>query len=609
MVRSKRLEEYFSGQFDGRIRVVVLLILIVFGFLLYNFWKVQLLNGDWYAELAHNNRVRKVVIPAPRGNIYDSKGVILADNRPSYDVEVIIEDIPTAQREQIANILTDILDMPREEVIHKIKVSRRVPYVQEKIKRDVSIAQLTKISEIREQLPGITIRPVPIRDYRFGAHAAHILGYIGKLSSSEYEQFKDDGYHIQDDIGKMGIEKTMEQYLKGIHGGMQVQVDNRGYTDKVLSIKEPQAGANVYLTIDHHLQSHIENIMKDNDGAAVVVDPRNGDILALVSIPGFDPNVFVNPLTQAQIQDLFHGEEKVLLNKAIRGGYPPGSTFKMLIAIAAMENGGLGVSDRYFCNGVFALGGYKFHCWFSGGHGHLNVIEALRYSCNVFFYNLGSKIIGIHDIHEWCDLFGFGKKTGIMLDGEEPGINPDNEWKKKRFGEPWYPGDTVNLSIGQGYMIVTPIQLAMYVAALANGGTLYKPRLVDKVVANTGQIIKTFPHDKGTKIPLSEETWKVIFQGMVDVVQHRYGTGRNAQVEGIPVAGKTGTIQLGTPANRRNHAWFVGCAPSDNPQIAVAVLVEDARSGGSDAAPIAASIIDFYFHNQQGMIQYKEEVE
>ncbi|RJP57496.1 MAG: penicillin-binding protein 2 [Candidatus Auribacter fodinae] len=599
MVRNKRVEEYFSGQFEGRIKFIVFLIICVFGFLLYNFWRVQLLNGEWYSELARNNRVRKVVIPAPRGSVYDAKGIILADNRPSYDVEVVVEDIPSDKKEDIANRLSKILDMPETAILQTIKLSRRVPYVQEKVKRDVTMEQVTQIEEIRDYLPGITIRPVPVRDYRFGNHAAHILGYIGKLTAREYELLKGDGYYIQDSIGKMGIERTMEEFLKGEHGGMQVQVDSKGYTDEILGIREPNPGNNVYLTIDHYLQNHIEGLMKDNDGAAVVINPKNGDVLAMASFPDFDPNIFIRQTSKEDLKHIFSGEKNVLMNKAIRGGYPPGSTFKMLIAIAALEDGGLTVGDKYFCNGSFDFGQFIFHCWFRGGHGSVNISEALRYSCNVFFYNLGHKILGVHDIHEWSHNFGFGEKTGLLLDGEIAGINPSNEWKKQRFGEPWYPGDTINLCIGQGYMLVTPLQLAMYVAALANGGTLYRPRLVDKIVSNSGRILKTFPIEKHRQIDMSEDTWRIIYHAMEEVVQHRYGTGMKARVEGIPVAGKTGTIQLGTPENRRHHAWFVGFAPSDDPQIAVVVLMEDARSGGTDAAPIASKIIEFYLSNGQ----------
>lgn len=605
MVRTRRAEEHFIGQFEGRIKFLVFGIVICFAFLWLSFWKVQIIRGEWFTELARNNRVRKITIPAPRGHIYDRKGVILADNRPSFDVEVIIEDIPKNQKDEIAAKLASVLELPEERILNKIQISRRVPYVPEKIVRDISIEQLTRIQEQREDFPGITIQPVPVRDYRFGPHASHVLGYIGKLSSNEYARLKDDGYFIQDTIGKMGVEYKFEQYLKGEHGGMQVQVDNRGYTDDILGVKEPVPGNNVYLTIDHHLQLFVESLMVDQTGAVVVMDVRTGDVLALASFPEYDPNVFIKPVSSEIITELFQSEHKYLINKTIREVYPPGSTFKMLVALSAMESGGLNVADKYFCNGSFQMGGFTWHCWHRAGHGWVNVIEAIRYSCNVFFYNLGQKVVGVHQIHDWADRFGFGKKTGIMLDREASGVNPDKTWKRGRVKLPWYPGDTINLSIGQGFMLVTPLQLTTYIAAIANGGEVLRPRLVDKVVSNTGEVIQSYPPVVRNKIDISENAYEVVVEGMEEVVQHQYGTGKKAAVEDVPVSGKTGTIQMGTRDNRIHHAWFSGFAPSDNPQIAFVVLIEHGTSGGTDAAPLAGKIVDFYFNNQPQSIAQK----
>lgn len=601
MARSKRIEPYFLDKFEGRTKFLIVAIICAFGFLIFNFWQVQVMQGKWFLELSLNNRVRKLLITAPRGTIYDSKGVILADTRPSFDVEVIIEDIPKQHKDEIAATLGAILNMPKETVLSKIQISHLVPYVPEKIKTDIDIAQVTKIEELTDKFPGITIRPVPVRAYRFGSHVSHVLGYIGKLSPDEYKILKEDGYSLNDVIGKMGIEKTMESYLKGTHGGMQVQVDHRGYTDKILGIKEPVPGNNVYLTIDHHLQEKVESIMKDKTGAVIVIDPRNGNALTMASFPQFDPNIFVKPTNSNTIHDLFTDEKKYLVNKAIRGRYPAGSTFKMLVATAGLETGGLNLATRYSCNGKFFFGILKFRCWFPSGHGAVNVVEALRYSCNVFFYNLGHRLLGVNDIHMWADRFGFGEKTGIELDYEDTGINPSNEWKKMTHGEPWYPGDTINLSIGQGYILITPLQLACYGCALATGGILMKPRIVDKIVSCDGKIIKSFPTVTRSKIKMSPETIKIIQQGMTEVVQHRYGTGIKARVPGITVAGKTGTIQMGYKNGKQiTHGWFLGVAPMESPEIVVVVLVEHALSGGSVAAPLASEIMKFYFKNRPG---------
>ena len=610
MVRTYRAEKHFIGQFEGRIKFLVLAIICAFLFLILILYKIQIIQGDWFQELARNNRVRKLVIPAPRGNIYDRKGVILADNRPSFNVEVIIEDVPKNKKDEIADNLSSILEIPKERILKKINLSRRVPYVPEIIVRDIDIETVSKIQEHREQFPGINIHPIPLREYKFKAHASHVIGYIGKISSSEYQKKRDSGYDINDYIGKMGIEKITEDYLKGTHGGMQVQVDNRGYLDKVLGVKEPVPGNHVYLTIDHHLQEYVERLLPEslaaisessNDtpessGAIIVMNVKNGNILAMASLPNFDPNLFVKPTSPKIITELFQSERKYLINKSIREVYPPGSTYKMLIGIAALESGGLTVADKYFCNGNFEFGKFTFHCWYRAGHGKLSIIEALRYSCNVFFYNVGSKILGIQQIHHWNDDFGFGQKTGIDLDGEEKGVNPGVKWKKKKFNLPWYPGDTVNISIGQGYMLVTPVQLACYVSAIANEGTLFKPNLIDKIVSNNGTVIKSYKPVIRKKIDISPQTIKIIKQGMKEVVQHQYGTGQKARVKNVLVSGKTGTIQMGTPSNRIHHAWFTGFAPSDDPEIAFVILVEHGTSGGTYAAPIASKIVDYYFN-------------
>ena len=255
------------------------------------------------------------------------------------------------------------------------------------------------------------------------------------------------------------------------------------------------------------------------------------------------------------------------------------------------------MADKYYCSGGFDLGKFTFHCWFRGGHGHLTILEAIRYSCNVFFYNLGHKVLGVRDIHHWCDEFGFGKKTGIDLDREITGVNPSNAWKRKTIGEPWYPGDTINLCIGQGYILVTPLQLACYVTAIANGGKLFRPKIIDKIVSNTGKVIKSYTSEIRSEIKISSNTLKIVQQGMKEVVQHKYGTGIKARVKGHDSSGKTGTIQMGTADNRIHHAWFMGYTPSDKPEISVVILIENADSGGTDAAPIAKDIFKYYYDN------------
>jgi len=605
MARYRQADEYFTNLFEGRIKVLIIIILFSYGILIFKFWKVQIAEGDVYKGFALNNRIRSVIIQPPRGKIFDSEGNILADNRPSFDVEVMIEDVPNDKKEEISQGLSEILNIPQKSILKTINLSRRVPYVPEKIARDIDICQLTEIQETREKFPGINVQAIPVRDYKKGKFASHILGYIGKISPSEYTQLKEKGYYIQDYIGRMGIENVMEGYLKGEHGGMQIQVDSRGYTDKILGSKDPVPGSDIYLTIDSALQEKVESVMQDKSGAIIVMDPRNGNVLALSSTPSFDPNIFVKPTQSAQINKIFSSKKKYLINRAIREQYPPGSTFKVLVAITALEKGTLSTRDYYFCNGKFYLGSLVFKCWYKYGHGNVNIIDAIRYSCNVFFYNVGHRL-KVKDIHKWADQFGFGKKTGIDLDKEIEGVNPSNEWKKRNIGESWYPGDTINLSIGQGYMLITPIQLACYLCAIANGGLLYKPRLIDKIVSTSGEIIATNPVKVNNKINMSDKNYKIIRQGMAEVVESRYGTGSKARVKGFTASGKTGTIQMGFKENQINHAWFMGFAPNEAPEIAIVIFIENAVSGGTDAAPIAGEILDFYLYKRGKNIAKKD---
>jgi len=605
MTKYRQADEYFANLFEGRIKILIIIILVFYGTLIFRFWKVQVVEGDIYKEFALNNRIRSVIIQPPRGKIFDSEGAVLADNRPGFDVEVIIEDVPVDKKEQISEGLSEILNISQSTILKTIRLSRRVPYVPEKIARDINICQLTELQETREKFPGINVQAIPVRDYKRGKFASHILGYIGKLSPSEYAQLKEQGYNIQDYIGRMGIEAVMEPYLKGVHGGMQIQVDSRGYTDKVLGVKDPVPGADVYLTIDSALQEKVESLMQDRSGAIIVMDPRNGNVLAMSSTPSFDPNIFVKPTPIILLNKIFSSSKKYLINRAIREQYPPGSTFKLLIGISALEKGTLSNRDYYFCNGKFYLGSLVFKCWYKYGHGNVNIIDAIRYSCNVFFYNVGHRL-KVKDIHKWADQFGFGKQTGIDLDREIPGVNPSNEWKKMNIGESWYPGDTINLSIGQGYMLITPLQLACYLCAIANGGYLYKPRLIDKIVSNNGEVIEKKPVKLNNKINLSEKTYKLIRQGMAEVVESRYGTGSKARIKGFTASGKTGTIQMGFKENQVNHAWFMGFAPNEAPEIAVVIFIENAVSGGTDAAPIAGEIFDFYLYKRGRFIAKKE---
>ncbi|MEJ2745897.1 MAG: penicillin-binding transpeptidase domain-containing protein, partial [bacterium] len=393
---------------------------------------------------------------------------------------------------------------------------------------------------------------------------------------------------------KTGVEKRYERFLAGRAGEEGIQVDNRGYLDKVLYRQEAEEGCALQITLDLKTQQAAESILVDGGGAVVALDPRNGDVLAMASGPAYDPNAFVPPVDNETVRELISSPAHPLINRAMRGLYPPGSTFKPIVALAALESGVIGKNTTFECTGLFTLGRHPYKCWLARGHRRVNVVDAMMFSCNVFFYNTGLRT-GREEIVRMASAFGMDEPTGIDLPGEKAGVLPSDDWLEKMGIKRWNPGDSVVMAIGQGYLSVTPLREAVMIAAIANGGKLYKPRVVSQVLSSLGDVVERNEPQIVREIPLREEDLALVREGLTRVVGSRYGTGQKARLSGVTMAGKTGTVQVGPEGNRKNHAWFVGYAPCDEPRIAVAVFLEGKESGGFFAAPAAKKVFAAYF--------------
>ena len=578
---------------DARLRILAIFLVIWGGVIVATLWYMQVVKGEKYQERAVRNRVRLVRISAPRGTIFDRNGVVLADNRPSFDV--VINPTEVADRERLIATLSSILNLSPERLNRRLDTFRDRPFEPVRLAADIGIVAATILEEKGPELPGVDVQVNPIRSYPYGEVPVHLLGYVGQISPRELVKLKDSGYRAQDDIGKMGVEEAYDRYLRGEPGAEQLQVDARGYRDKVLSHKEPRPGDDIYLTLDIRAQEILEELLEEWNGAAVAMDPRNGDLLALVSHPSFDPNLLIRPVWKEDAERVFSDPEAPLMNRALSGEYPPGSPFKLVMALTALSSRVSTPKTTFDCRGVFLLGESTFRCWLPGGHGELDLQQAIKHSCNIYFYNLGLEV-GVERISKMARAIGLGERSGLEIRGESGGLIPDRAWKKKIIGESWYTGDTVNLSIGQGYLLVTPLQMASMGCIIANRGTLYQPRIVKRMISPEGEIIKEFEPVIRKKLDVPEEIWSELLSGMVRVVNEEHGTGRAAAHPVITVAGKSGTVQVGTPPEYGKHAWFLALAPADNPEVVLAIILEDAESGPRDAAPLAGEFMRRYFN-------------
>ncbi len=422
-----------------------------------------------------------------------------------------------------------------------------------------------------------------MRDYLYGNVLSHVAGYLGKISEEELERFRPYGYRIKDLVGKDGIEKFYNDYLRGTNGGLQVEVDNKGRQLGLLAVKEPRAGKALYLSIDIGLQKFCDSVLADKKGAIIVMDPFTGEIFALVSHPSFDPNVFARPGNAKEVSALLNNSTDFpMLNRAISGTYAPGSVFKIVVAASALDTGKFSDKDTFSCKGVLTVGNRPFRCWRQKGHGTLTILGAMKYSCNVFFYQLGL-LCGADTIARYAFKLGLGKPVGVDLPGEASGFVPTPSWKRKKLGAPWFKGETANYAIGQGYLLVTPIQIVRLVAAIANGGRLVRPFIVSRI--EDVDLYHAESRDTGIK----KDTLRILKECLRGVVNEPHGTGLYARSKNIVVAGKTGTAQ--NPKGI-SHAWFAGFAPFEDPKVCVVVFIEHGGKGGLDPARFAKQIIE-----------------
>lgn len=578
-----------APRLDLRLNLAFSVIVALGGVLLVSLWYMQVVRGEEYQRQATTNRIRLIRLSAPRGIIYDRHGEILADNRPGFDVVVNLPEVE--DRSRLAERLSGILDIPPARIENRLRIFRERPFEPVTVASDIGILKATVLEEMNPELNGVQVVVNPVRNYPAGPGLAHLLGYVGQISSRELDRLAEHGYRAQDDIGKVGVEAEYDSDLRGEAGGKQVQVTARGFRDRVLSRRSPRPGNNLHLTIDLKAQNLLQELMEGYRGAAVALDPRSGDILAMVSQPSFNPNLMVRPVDEEYVTRLFSSPVSPVLNRAIAGEYPPGSVFKLVVALAALEDGGVPYSRTYECPGVLVLGSARFRCWREEGHGRLDMYEAIKRSCNVYFYRLALEL-GVDRIERAARRLGLGQRVG--LSGERPGLIPGREWKRSAVGESWYPGDTVNLSIGQGYVTMTPIQAAWLGAVIARRGDSPPPRLVSAITSPTGARLGEFPPLPGAGIRLSERVREDVLKGMKAVVSEPGGTARAIRDPAVPIAGKTGTAQAPGPPDTRPHSWFLGLAPADEPEVVVAVILEHAGRGSEHAAPLAGKFLAGY---------------
>lgn len=607
-----RLAAGVDSSIVNRLIFIAVVIVLTFVVFVLRLFQLQVIEGEDLGNRARRNSVRTVYLEAPRGDIVDRFGRELATTRPAFGVHVMPAEM--RERELTFAALGSLLDRDAGELAQRVGApTGRRRFQPVRIAEDLPYGSRNRVESHLYALPGVFTDVSPRRYYVGGSLAAHVLGYTGEIQVAQLEKRAFADYRSGDVIGQAGVESRFESTLRGRAGGRNVVVDVAGRVDEVLDEVEATPGGTVVLTIDRDLQRAAEEAFlpdviggDEKRGAVVVLDPRNGDVLALVSRPTFDPNSFAGGIDSATWKELTASEGRPIQNRALAGQYPPGSTYKAFVAAAGLEEGAIDPEDRVFCPGTFKYGRRTYRCWKRGGHGSVNLHEALARSCDVFFYQLGLKL-GIDRMAFFSNGFHLGRKTGIALGTEAPGIVPTEAWKVRRFGEVWMKGETVSASIGQGYNLTTPLQLAVAYAAIANGGTVFKPRILLRQVGPDGTVQQGPEPESLGRVPVSPEHLAIITRALEAVVHEVGGTGGRARIPGVRVAGKTGTAQVirleatehleeeEIPFQFRDHGWFAAFAPVEAPEIVVVALSEHGGHGGSAAGPIVKAVLSRYF--------------
>jgi len=600
-----------SQAFLTRAIVAGMLVLAAVLVLVWRMVQLQVVDHEHFTTLSRENRVKVLPLPPTRGLIYDRRGVLLAQNRPAYSLEITPEQVEDLQT--TIDGLSRVIEIGEEDLERFWQLRKRKRrFDSVPIRVNLSQDETAQFAVHRHRFPGVDIKAQLLRHYPHDIKTTHVLGYVGRVSQRDMEQIDVSNYSGTSHIGKNGVEKTYESALHGVVGLEQVEVNAAGRKVRTLSQEPPEPGVDVHLHLDIGLQEVAMKAFGENNGAAVAIDPNNGAVLAFVSQPGYDPNLFVEGISTKNYKALQQDDNRPLYNRALRGQYPPGSTVKPFMGLAGLERNAIQYDSSVYCPGYFRLPGntHRYRDWKKSGHGSMDLNSAIVQSCDVFFYKLAYEL-GVDKIHDFMAQFGFGSRTGIDLTGESSGLLPSREWKRRARRQPWYPGETLIIGIGQGYFLTTPLQLAAATAAIANNGTFFTPHVVDYLRSReTGEINPIPP--QAHPIPIGfQHNWDDVRTGMVNVVEGARGTAKRIRNDHYRIAGKTGTAQVFTVAQDeeydeetvakklRDHALFVAYAPVEDPKIAVAVVVENGGHGGSVAAPIARAIMDAYLLPEQ----------
>ena len=598
-----------SDAIKKKIRIFAILVVVSFLCLWMRIWYLQILKWQYLTGLSENNRVRMVTLPASRGMIKDRNGETLVSIRPAFNLYLTPED--ARNLDSSLDKLAQRISLDREKL--KKKISQTKSFKEVLIKGDIPREEVAFVEENNMSLPGIRIRAEPLRNYVFNNLASHTLGYLGEISKASLERLKDPAYRQGDFVGKNGLENIYESLLRGKKGYKEVEVDVSGRELKTLRKLTPESGNNLILTLDVKIQEELEKLMtgtaeQNMNGSVVVMKVQTGEIIAITSKPSFDPNKFAAGISSQNWKALVTDEWHPLQNRSIHGQYPPGSTYKIVTALAGLEEGVIKPDTSIFCPGHFKLGRGLYRCWKKSGHGFMNLHDALVQSCDVYFYTIGHRL-GIDTIAKYAKRSGLGRPTRLGLSREKKGLVPTTQWKLLNKNEPWQLGETISASIGQGFNLVTPIQQVILMAAVANGGILLKPYLVKRIEGPEGQIQKEFFPEIVGQIGVDPDHLEQVRKALRDVVNSARGTGKKSRLKNIIVSGKTGTAQVVRmksneelekgeviPVKYRDHAWFVAFAPYEKPVIAVAIIVEHGGHGGATAGPIAGKIFKKYFN-------------
>jgi penicillin-binding protein 2 len=583
----------------GKIAVFQYATVVIFLFLISGFWRLQVQNPEFYGERAQQNSIKSVPIPGPRGRILDRDGRVIVDNHSSFSLLLARE----SSKDDHLRAIAQGLDLDYNDLVRRVERVRTQPkYVTATIKDELSPADLAFVASHHDFFPELVLIETPRRLYPQNGTLAHVIGYTGEISEQELDSPEFAKYNQGDVVGKFGIEKQYNDTLMGVDGQRQVVVDNRGQVRQTLATKKAVEGKDLQLTIDLDLQTVAELAMDGKNGSVVALDPRSGEVLTMVSRPTFDPNKFAVRIKTKDWREIADNPEHPMLNRAIQAEQAPGSTFKPIVALAGLETGTIDEKWTVHCSGGVALYGRYQHCWVPKGHGTLSLHSGIVHSCDVFFYTLGAKL-GIDNLSFYGDLVGFGQPTGIDLPHEKSGLMPSEKWKLRNYRTKWYAGETPSVAIGQGALIVTPLQLARAIGGIAVGGKWYQPHMVKKALEQV----------KLTEWTLNPEHVKDVKDGMYGVVNEG-GTGLRAALPHIEVCGKTGTAQLasndflkagGAGKDMKDNAWFVGFAPRDNPEI-VAVALFEHGGHGQFAAAIVRDVIKAYFDKKERVTQLQQ---